>query len=337
MGRNPLFRVRNWGGLYENNRSREIAQTRWFPAPNDLSAYWYVALVTHENGAAHFGVWNALLMIASKATPRGFLMREDGTPHTAESLARVTRFPEQLIRTAIRCLLDIGLLETEANKPRQKSKLKSHLGAVASQAPAVESQEDAAEGKGRERHHQEEKGTEKKGTERAREELKTEDSRASASAAAASSQNGDDVDQNPRVGYASSEDELKAIYRDKAGEIISVELLDAIRVNLELARVTLSEFVEEVRKHAGNKWKNPPGFLRDLSKRFRAKTRAAGAPVTAAEAVARDYQCPRCFSRRPGEGAVLDGENGPVPCICASAEYIAKQQERGFFKREPAP
>jgi len=99
--------------------------------------------------------------------------------------------------------------------------------------------------------------------------------------------------------------------------------------------VTLSEFVEEVRKHAGNKWKNPPGFLRDLSKRFRAKTRAAPVPITAEEAAARGYQCPKCFSREPGVGAVLDGENNAVPCICASAEYIARQQERGFFKREP--
>src|SRR5258706_13344860 len=63
-------------------------------------------------------------------------------------------------------------------------------------------------------------------------------------------------------------------------------------------------------------WWNPEGWL----------------PVTAAEAASRGYQCPKCFSREPGEGVLLDGENNPAPCICASAEHIARQQERGFFK-----
>ena len=53
--------------------------------------------------------------------------------------------------------------------------------------------------------------------------------------------------------------------------------------------MNLDDFVVEVRKHTENRWKNPPGFLRDLSKRFHAKTRAAAKPVTMAEASLRDY------------------------------------------------
>ena len=149
-------------------------------------------------------------------------------------------------------------------------------------------------------------------------------------AAAASSQKGDDADEDPEVAYASPEDELKAIYLAKAGEPITIAVLDAIRVNLELNRVSTHDFIAEVRKHTANEWRNPAGFLRDLSKRFRAKTRAAADPVTAAEDQARKYQCPICHSKTPGEGAVLiDGKS--VPCSCASPEYIARQRERSVF------
>ena len=192
-------------------------------------------------------------------------------------------------------------------------------------------QEGAVEGKGREHHHQEQKGTEKKGTRaekkgrgRAREELTTEDSRASASAAATSSQNGDDADENPRVEYASPEDELKAIYQAKTGEPITSDLLRAIRTNLELSNVNFGDFVVAVRKHSQNKWRNPPGFLRDFSIRFSAKTREASAPVTAAEMIAKNYQCTVCHSKTPGEGAILVAGKS-VPCECASPEYIARQ------------
>src|SRR5258708_27846604 len=104
----------------------------------------------------------------------------------------------------------------------------------------------------------------------------------------ASCQKGDDADESPRVEYASPEDELKAIYQAKTGESITTELLHAIRVNLELSCVSLGDFVVEVTKHTENKWKNPPGFLRDFSKRFHAKTREAPRPVTAAEAASPD-------------------------------------------------
>ena len=164
-------------------------------------------------------------MVASRAKPRGSLAWEDGRPHTAESLARLTRLPEGIVRTAIERLLSIGLLEIGGDKSRRKSKLTSHPTAGIPREPAVTPQEGAVEGKGREHHHQEGKRTEKKGTERAREALETEDSRASASAAAASSQKGDDADEDPGVAYDSLGDELKAIYIAKTGEPITTELL----------------------------------------------------------------------------------------------------------------
>ena len=79
--RQPIIRVRDWEPRYENNRSREMKDTRWFPMPNDLSADSYVELLAHPDGPAHLGVWTGLLMVASRAKPRGSLVRDDGRPH----------------------------------------------------------------------------------------------------------------------------------------------------------------------------------------------------------------------------------------------------------------
>ena len=115
---------------------------------------------------------------------------------------------------------------------------------------------------------------------------------------------------------------------------MTIAVLDAIRANLEVCAVGMSDFVVEVRKHVQNEWRNPPGLLRELSRRFRARTRVAARPVIAAEAAARDYRCPICHSRSPGEGAVT-GEGGkPVPCECASPDWIARQRARGVFQPE---
>jgi hypothetical protein len=128
---------------------------------------------------------------------------------------------------------------------------------------------------------------------------------------------------------------LKAIFLTKVGEPITIAVLDAIRLNLELNRVTMSDFVAVVRTHLGGNWDNPPGLLRYLSKNFRTQTLPASRPVTAAEAEEKNYRCPFCGSHVRGEGAILNANNKPAPCRCASPEYIARQRERGVFPAEP--
>jgi hypothetical protein len=292
-----MLRVREWDRLYENNRSRELGQTRWFPMPNDLSAHRYVELVAHEDGATHFAVWVTLLMVASRATPRGVLVREDGRPHTPESLALITRLPQNVIEATIERLLKMNLLELSGDNPRKKTKLASHPDAARSQAAAVEPQESATEGKGIEHHHQEGNRTECEITlnhaARSRVPIKAKKPKASSKvrSSVSPSTGPDDDDQNLTV-YASSDEELKAIYAAKTGGPITFEVLDAIRVNLELGGIAMRDFVAEVKRHTKNEWRNPPGFLRDLSKQFRLKTRTVGSPVTAAEAAEKNYRCP---------------------------------------------
>lgn len=327
----PLLRVRDWNLLYENNRSREIKRAEWFPESNDLSADTYIELIDHENGAAHFGAWTAIRMVASRARPRsGLLIKSDGQPHTAESLARVTRIPETILAETIQRLVSLGLLEIVDTDLPGISDLPPHPPAGTPQDDAGKPRRGAAEGKGTEHHHQEGDGKEGKRTERADEESNPEQYGRRSSAENLSPRGVDD-EARPGEIYASPEDELKAIYLAKAGEPITVAVLDAIRVNLELNRVPMDEFVSGLRAHLAGNWKNPAGFLRDLSKRFRSKNQQATGPVTAAEAEEANYRCDICGGRVRGEGIVIGHDGRWLPCRCAAPEWVARQRARGVF------
>ena len=106
-----LLRVRNWNTHYEINRTRSLKSMVWFPVPNRLDNDGYIELVSHPNGASHLGVWISNLQVASRCKPRGTLVRDDGTPHTSASLARLTRIPVSVLDEAIPRLLTIGWLE----------------------------------------------------------------------------------------------------------------------------------------------------------------------------------------------------------------------------------
>jgi hypothetical protein len=326
MAEDRLLRVTHWNTRYENNRSREIKRTDWFPFSNELSADSYVELVGHDDGAAHLGVWAAILMVASKAKPRGTLVRDDGRPHNAASLARVTRLPEALLGVAIDRLLEIGLLECADDQ--------SGDGAGNPHDPAAKSQEGAAEGKGREHHHQEGKRREKEGKRTEAEGTEGASGFSPASPDEAAKKNPShrrpDDEEKPAEVYASPEDELKAIYLKKNGEHITIEVLDAIRGHLEPNRISFERFVGEVKKHSANEWRNPAGFLRALAQRFRTKTRPASAPVTAAQAEEQNYRCALCGSTVRGQGLRLEGKK-IIPCECASAEYVAERTAQGTF------
>ena len=86
-----LLRINNWDEYFENNRSRGMRATTWVPIPNRLDGDGYSELLDHPEGAAHYGAWVAMVLMASKCHPRGTLVRDGGRPHDVRSLARISR------------------------------------------------------------------------------------------------------------------------------------------------------------------------------------------------------------------------------------------------------
>lgn len=114
-----LYRIRNWSTIFENNRSRELKRMEWVPVPNRHDGDGFTDLLSRDNGIALFGAWVLMLQVASKCDDRGTLARQNPAggcddvrlPHTAESLARITRCPVDVMRKAITVCLEIGWIE----------------------------------------------------------------------------------------------------------------------------------------------------------------------------------------------------------------------------------
>lgn len=103
-----LIRIINWDG-YENNRTRSLKRMDWVPVPNKMDGDGYTELLDHPNGAAHYGAWMALLLIASKCEVRGTLTRNSkGQPHTSDSLSRISRIPLVIFNEVLPRLTSIG-------------------------------------------------------------------------------------------------------------------------------------------------------------------------------------------------------------------------------------
>jgi len=132
------MRVRAWKERFEINRTREIKMTTWRPEP--INSDLYVEVVSHEDGAAHYGVLTAVRNIAAKGNPRGSLTREGGRAHDVGSLARLARIPEPLMRAAIDRLIAIGEIEIPASR---EGATFPHPDAGMSQAQNYEPQEGA--------------------------------------------------------------------------------------------------------------------------------------------------------------------------------------------------
>lgn len=109
-----VYRVRDWHEHYENNRTRELRNPRYFLCPNSCDNVEYRRLVSqHPNGAAHLGAWRAIQGVASRSNPRGCLLTNGGRPHTPETLEIVTAIPAAVFAEVLPRLLsdDIGWVE----------------------------------------------------------------------------------------------------------------------------------------------------------------------------------------------------------------------------------
>jgi uncharacterized phage protein (TIGR02220 family) len=98
---NPLYKIADWRDKYENNRTRELKSLSWVPFPNSHDGDGYTALMSHKNGEQLLGAFVVIVQVASKCDPRGTLLRGPAMPHTAASLARITRFSAKTIQQCL--------------------------------------------------------------------------------------------------------------------------------------------------------------------------------------------------------------------------------------------
>jgi len=116
-----MLRIKNWDEIYENSRSRIIKDCRWVPIPNKQDGLGYSRLVTgHGNGAAHYGVWVAIVCLCSRQTmPRQGYLTDDGTevgrPLTTLDISLVTRLSEVDIKEALPRFVEIGWMSNNLN------------------------------------------------------------------------------------------------------------------------------------------------------------------------------------------------------------------------------
>ena len=99
-----MWKIRDWDRFYENAESRRVESTRWVPVPSKQDGDGYLTLVDSRNGPALYGAFVAVVLVASKCSPRGTLVQSNGLPHTAETIARKSHLPANLIQECLsRC------------------------------------------------------------------------------------------------------------------------------------------------------------------------------------------------------------------------------------------
>lgn len=110
-----LYRIRDWGTLFENSRSRRIESLDWVPVQNKHDGDGFLTIMAHPKAAEIYAAWHLILQVASKCAPRGVLVRENGKPHTPGSLAIKTRGKASWFELAlpILCSDDVGWVIAE--------------------------------------------------------------------------------------------------------------------------------------------------------------------------------------------------------------------------------
>jgi hypothetical protein len=151
-----LYKIRNWDQHFENNRTREMKRLGWVPVPNKQDGDGFCAIMHHEDGLKIFGAWVLLLQVASKCSPRGTLVRDNGMPHTERTIARMTGAQEGDIYIAMQYLAssDVDWLCYDHVEIPQEGAGSPQEGAGIPQEPA----ENALERKGTEQKGNEQKG-----------------------------------------------------------------------------------------------------------------------------------------------------------------------------------
>lgn len=136
MANLPLYRVRRWDEIYENNRSRELKDLDWVPMLNNHDGDGYSYMMSQRRCVSYFAAWNWIVQVASKCDPRGTLIRKTGKPHTAETISRQCRAPVSVFEAALEFFAtgEIAWLEVvdhiEDNEISQEGAIFSQEGAL---------------------------------------------------------------------------------------------------------------------------------------------------------------------------------------------------------------
>ena len=89
--RQDYYRVKDWNDHFENNRTRDMKSMAWVPVPNKHDGEGFQRIMQEKDGMIIYGCWHLILQVASKCLRnRGTLLRDDGTPLNADSIALKT-------------------------------------------------------------------------------------------------------------------------------------------------------------------------------------------------------------------------------------------------------
>jgi hypothetical protein len=108
------YKIKDWNLHFENNKSRERDLCSWCPIPNKQDGLGYGRLLSMKDGAAMYGAFVAVVLVASKQRkPRdGHLTdtgRADGCPLTADDLSIMSKVPSATIDKMLVAASDITI------------------------------------------------------------------------------------------------------------------------------------------------------------------------------------------------------------------------------------
>lgn len=117
------YAIKDWGELFENNRSREIKKLRYLIVPLRNEGKGYRRMLRQPNKVELYAAWRLLLEVAAKMPIRGILANEHGKLEPSD-LEDETDFPAEMFEKALQFFSDkkvAWLIEIDIPQNSEKS------------------------------------------------------------------------------------------------------------------------------------------------------------------------------------------------------------------------
>lgn len=103
----------------------------WVAIPNRHDGEGYSMVMAHPKASEIFSAWILMLQVASRCQPRGSLLRDNGRPHTPQSLALKTRAKVEWFTIALQVLgsLEVGWIDCVEDAENTNDAASSQSGA----------------------------------------------------------------------------------------------------------------------------------------------------------------------------------------------------------------